>query len=194
MAGGLASIKPRVLPEDPLCAARSRSRPIRENQLDKAGNPVGRKSLIADFVLSGLLPSRCVPQSLPFLTVIPSAASRCFFSPPRSCEAVGLRAEESLFVCAFSFFTSMPATQRERKQHERKKAEKRERRGELRREYDLSKLKGGVRVKYLARYRAGTHLVLLSPDVAEYFSDEQTLNAALRTLIHAAKRLLRPSR
>ena len=68
MAGGLAAIKPRVFPEDPLCAARSRSRAIRENQLDKAGNPVGRKSLIADFVLSGLLPSRCVPQesSLPY--------------------------------------------------------------------------------------------------------------------------------
>ncbi len=35
-------------------------------------------------------------------------------------------------------------TQRERKQYE-KKAEKQERRNELRREYDLSKLKGGVR-------------------------------------------------
>jgi hypothetical protein len=46
----------------------SRSRPIRENQLDKAGNPVGRKSLIADSVLSGLLPSRYVLQesSLPY--------------------------------------------------------------------------------------------------------------------------------
>jgi hypothetical protein len=76
----------------------------------------------------------------------------------------------------------------------KKKTEKRERRDGLRREYDLSKLKGGVRGKYIARYRAGTNLVLLSPDVAEYFPDEQSVNAALRTLIHAAKRPLRRAR
>jgi hypothetical protein len=69
----------------------------------------------------------------------------------------------------------------------KKRTEKRERRDELRREYDLSKLKGGVRGKYVARYRAGTNLVLLSPDVAEYFPDEQSVNTALRTLIHVAK-------
>jgi hypothetical protein len=60
----------------------------------------------------------------------------------------------------------------------KKKTEKRGRRDELRREYDLSKLKGGVRGKYIARYRAGTNLVLLSPDVAEYFPDEQSVNTA----------------
>jgi hypothetical protein len=76
----------------------------------------------------------------------------------------------------------------------KKKTEKRARRDDLRREYDLSKLKGGVRGKYLARYRAGTNLVLLSPDVAEYFPDEKSVNAALRTLIHAAKRPLRRAR
>jgi len=81
-------------------------------------------------------------------------------------------------------------TQRERKHYE-EKTEKRERRDELRREYDLSKLKGGVRGKYIARYRAGTNLVLLSPDVAEYFPDEQSVNTALRTLIHMAKGPLR---
>src|SRR6266849_1597009 len=76
----------------------------------------------------------------------------------------------------------------------KKKTEKRERRDELRREYDLSKLKGGVRGKYIARFRAGTNLVLLSPDVAEYFPDEQSVNAALRTLIHVAKGPLRGAR
>ena len=76
----------------------------------------------------------------------------------------------------------------------KKKTEKRERRDELRREYDLSKWKGGLRGKYLARYRSGTNLVLLSPDVAEYFPDEQSVNSALRTLIHAAKRALRRAR
>ena len=58
----------------------------------------------------------------------------------------------------------------------------------------ISKLKGGVRGKYLARYRAGTNLVLFSPDVAEYFPDEQSVNTALRALIHAAKRPLRRAR
>ena len=76
----------------------------------------------------------------------------------------------------------------------KKRTEKRERRDELRREYDLSKLKGGVRGKYAARYRAGTNLVLLSPDVAEYFPDEQSVNSALRTLIRRAKGPLRRAR
>jgi len=76
----------------------------------------------------------------------------------------------------------------------KKKTENRERRDDLRREYDLSKLKGGVRGKYAARYRAGTNLVLLSPDVAEHFPDEQSVNTALRTLIHGAKRPLRRAR
>jgi hypothetical protein len=76
----------------------------------------------------------------------------------------------------------------------KKKTDKRERRDELRREYDLSKLKGGVRGKYISRYRAGTNLVLLSPDVAEYFPDEQSVNKALRALIHAAKGPLRRAR
>jgi hypothetical protein len=73
----------------------------------------------------------------------------------------------------------------------KKRIEKRERRDELRREYDLSKLKSGVRGKYVARFRAGTNLVLLSPDVAAYFPDEQSVNMALRTLIRVAKRPLR---
>jgi hypothetical protein len=75
----------------------------------------------------------------------------------------------------------------------KKRTEKRGR-DELRREYDLSKLKGGVRGKYAARYRAGTNLVLLSPDVAEYFPDEQSVNSALRTLIPLAKGRLRRAR
>jgi hypothetical protein len=62
---------------------------------------------------------------------------------------------------------------------------------ELRRDYDMSTLKGGVRGKYVERYRAGTNLVLLSPDVAEHFHDDQSVNKALRTLIHVRKRLLR---
>jgi hypothetical protein len=76
----------------------------------------------------------------------------------------------------------------------KKKTENQERRDDLRREYDLSKLKGGVRGKYVARYRTGTNLALLSPDVAKHCPDEQSVNTALRTLIHTAKRPLRRAR
>jgi len=61
---------------------------------------------------------------------------------------------------------------------------------ELRKEYNLSSLKGGVRGKYLRRYEAGTNLVLLSPDVAKHFPDGQSVNSALRTLIRSGKRPL----
>jgi hypothetical protein len=76
----------------------------------------------------------------------------------------------------------------------KKKNERRERPDELRREYDLSALRGGVRGKYAARYKAGTNLVLLSPDVAKYFPDEKSVNTALRSLIHGAKHPLRRAR
>jgi len=73
----------------------------------------------------------------------------------------------------------------------KKKTEKRGYKDELRGEYDLAKLKGGVRGKYATRYRAGTNLVLLSPDVAEYFPDEKAVNTALRALIPVTKRPLK---
>ena|SRR5258708_5232912 len=90
----------------------------------------------------------------------------------------------------------------------KKKTAKSEPQAGLRREHHLPKRKGAVRGKYPACYRAGTfsypgnanlrlafrtgtNLVLLSPDVAEYFPDEQSVNTALRTLIHAAKGPLR---
>jgi hypothetical protein len=72
-----------------------------------------------------------------------------------------------------------------------KKTTSRQKKNGMRPEYDFAKLKGGVRGKYLERYRAGTNLVLLSPDVAEFFPDGKSVNAALRTLIRSAKRPLR---
>jgi len=69
-----------------------------------------------------------------------------------------------------------------------KKTEKRKLRDELRREYDLSKLKGGIRGKYTANYNTGTNLVLLSADVAEHFPDDRSVNMALRRLIRVANR------
>jgi len=40
---------------------------------------------------------------------------------------------------------------------------------DLRPEYDFSRMKGGVRGKYVERYRTGTNIVLLDPDVAQAF-------------------------
>lgn len=42
---------------------------------------------------------------------------------------------------------------------------------ELRPEYDFSQLAGGVRGKYVERYRTGTNLVLLDADVAQGISE-----------------------
>jgi hypothetical protein len=44
-------------------------------------------------------------------------------------------------------------------------------------EYDFT---GGVRGKYYERYKQGTNVVLLEPDVAKAFHDSATVNAALR--------------
>ena len=58
----------------------------------------------------------------------------------------------------------------------------------MRPEYDFSQLEGRVRGKYVERYRAGTNLVLLDPDVAAAFPDAKALNDALRTLIEVARK------
>ena len=46
-------------------------------------------------------------------------------------------------------------------------------------EYDFS---GGVRGKYASRFRKGTIMVVLDPDVAEVFPDPKSVNKALRAL------------
>jgi hypothetical protein len=69
-----------------------------------------------------------------------------------------------------------------------KKDSDRELDDDLRPEYDLSELlKGGVRRRYAERYRAGTNLVLLAPDVARAFPNEEAVNQALRPVIQLAK-------
>ena len=54
---------------------------------------------------------------------------------------------------------------------------------DLRPEYDFSRMKGGVRGKYVERYREGTNLVLLDPDVAAAFPDAKAVNDALRLFL-----------
>ena len=59
---------------------------------------------------------------------------------------------------------------------------------ELRSEYKASDFKApGARGKYLAAYREGTNLVLLSPDVAAAFPTARAVNTALRSLLRVAK-------
>jgi methylphosphotriester-DNA--protein-cysteine methyltransferase len=52
----------------------------------------------------------------------------------------------------------------------------------MRRQYDFSR---GVRAKYAARFRDGTNLVVLDPDVAAAFKDSAAVNRALRAILDA---------
>ncbi len=55
---------------------------------------------------------------------------------------------------------------------------------ELLPEYDFS---GAVRGKYYERYRRGTNVVLLDPDIAAVFRDSAAVNDTLRLLVSLAK-------
>jgi hypothetical protein len=57
----------------------------------------------------------------------------------------------------------------------------------MRREYDLSQLKGGVRGKYYTKAIAGTNLVLIEPDLVDLFPDSGSVNRALRLLADTAR-------
>ena len=63
---------------------------------------------------------------------------------------------------------------------------------DMRPEYDFASMKGGVRGKYVNRYRAGTNLVLLDPEVAEAFPTDAAVNQALRALL-SISRVVRPA-
>ena len=67
-----------------------------------------------------------------------------------------------------------------------KKASAKKNSDELRPEYDLSKLKGGVRGKYYKKATAGTNLVLIEPALTEVFPDTESVNRALRLLADTA--------
>jgi hypothetical protein len=52
-------------------------------------------------------------------------------------------------------------------------------------EYDFSQ---GVRGKHAKSYAEGTNIVVLAPDVAKYFPDSESVNAALRCLVEIARK------
>ena len=66
-----------------------------------------------------------------------------------------------------------------------KKPPSKRRSPEMRAEYDFT---GGVRGKYVDRYRRGTNVVLLDPELAEAFPDSKAVNDALRALVAIAAR------
>lgn len=58
---------------------------------------------------------------------------------------------------------------------------------EMKKEYKLEALGKGIRGKYFEEYKKGTNLVLLSPDVAAAFPDDDSVNNALRSLMKRAQ-------
>ena len=75
-----------------------------------------------------------------------------------------------------------------------KKQATRKKKDELRREYDLEALGPGVKGKYYRRFAEGTNLVLLDPDIADAFPSAKEVNDALRVLVTAATKRVRPAR
>ncbi len=63
---------------------------------------------------------------------------------------------------------------------------------DLRPEYDLSQLRGGVRGKYYRQATAGTNLVLIEPELANVFPNTESVNRALRLLVETAEAAASP--
>jgi hypothetical protein len=55
----------------------------------------------------------------------------------------------------------------------------------MRDHYDFSK---GERGKYAKRYKQGTNIVLLEPDLRKSFPDDKSVNDALREFLEIKKR------
>jgi hypothetical protein len=63
---------------------------------------------------------------------------------------------------------------------------------ELRPEYERADFGTLVRGKYAARIAAATNIVVLEPEVARVFPNDQAVNEALRGLIKIAESTARP--
>lgn len=53
----------------------------------------------------------------------------------------------------------------------------------LRPEYPAELIKSGVRGKYVKRYREGTNIVVISPELHKLFPDSEAVNNALRQYV-----------
>jgi len=74
-----------------------------------------------------------------------------------------------------------------------KKASAKRMNDDLRPEYDLSQLRGGVRGKYYRQATAGTNLVLIEPELTNVFPNTESVNRALRLLVDTAEAAAAPS-
>ena len=52
-------------------------------------------------------------------------------------------------------------------------------------EYDFS---AGIQGKYSKKYREGTNVIVIEPDVAKFFPDHDSVNQALRSLSEIIKK------
>ncbi|HXU81760.1 MAG TPA: hypothetical protein VN914_10215 [Polyangia bacterium] len=55
----------------------------------------------------------------------------------------------------------------------------------MKKEYDFA---GGVRGKYVTQFARGPNVVVLAPDVAEFFKTAKAVNDALRTTMSKKRR------
>jgi len=62
----------------------------------------------------------------------------------------------------------------------------------MRPEYDFATMKGGVRGKYAKRFRAGTNLILIDPELAKAFPTEAAVNGALRAILRLTESVRLP--
>lgn len=57
----------------------------------------------------------------------------------------------------------------------------------LRDEYPEELIKSGVRGKYVKKYREGTNVVLIDPDLHRIFPDSDAVNRALREYVSSKR-------
>ena len=58
---------------------------------------------------------------------------------------------------------------------------------DMRPEYDFAAMSGGVRGKHYGKYRKGTNVVLLTPEIVKAFPTEEAVNEALRGILRTAR-------
>lgn len=65
---------------------------------------------------------------------------------------------------------------------------------EMRAEYRREDIGKGVRGKHYAEFKKGSNLVLLSPELAKIFPNNEAVNAALNSLVGIARSATGPTR
>jgi hypothetical protein len=92
-------------------------------------------------------------------------------------------------------FVSLAHARRAGERREYMKKVSRTDKDELRAEYKRSDFPDGfVRGKYADRIRESSNIVVLKPEVAEVFPNEEAVNSALQSLIELAKKTTRPKK